>query len=110
MLQPSCWLPSEVASQLNSNSHFLPAQLANNLWKSKYIYHTDFLCPFLKKEGLKCFAKSDLYRTEAMMINTYSHAHSSDDRHRQHRVAWFQDKMQKKEPLCEGPFPPRSKY
>lgn len=80
-----------------------------NLWKSKYVYHTDFLCPILNTEGLSGFPESDLHRTEAMMINTCSHAHSSSYSHGRPRFVWFQDKMQKKEPLCEGVFPPRSK-
>lgn len=80
-----------------------------NPWKSKYVYHTDFLCPFLNMEGLDGFPESDLYCTEAMMISTRSRAHSSDYSHKWYRFAWFQDKKQK-EPFCEGAVPPRSKH
>lgn len=94
--RPAGWIPAAASCQPSWQT---------TLWKSKYCYHTDFLCPFLNKEGLNGLPESGLYRTGAMTINTRSHARLSDYSHRRYRVAWFQDKMQKTDPLYKGAFP-----
>lgn len=77
----AAWIPTAASCQRHWQT---------NLWKSKYVYHADFLCPFLNKEGLYCFPESDLYHAEAVSsINMCSHAHSNDYSHRWYGVVWF---------------------